>query len=182
MNERIVNFASMICNLNNIFLILITCLAFTACNESGQAINEYPQLNGHVLNIDHNPGENISFELFNATVPSFFPSGKFNGELFTFLLAKGITAGDNAEIIELGLLIFEQNDSLHQVLIASPKNEKHKIVLSENFNDFSLDHPNIKHLIESWIKTNCPENSCKNVKWQNDFKARLKIQELLSKK
>lgn len=162
-------------------LFLLVLILFS-CNGSDNTLNEYPQLNGHVLSITSSPGENISFDLFNSTVPSFFPSGKFNDKLFTFLLAKDLNKGDKSEIIELGLLSFEQKDSLHKVLIASPKNENHKIVKSENFNDFSLQHPNTKHLIETWIKTNCPENSCKNVKWQNDFKARLEIQELLSKK
>ncbi len=158
----------------------ILCLA--SCNNADKTINEYPQLNGHVLTIANGPGENISFNQFSSTIPSFFPSGLFSNKLPTFLLAKNLNKGDQSEIVELGLLNFEINDSLHTVLIATPANESNKIVLSKNYNDFSLQHPNVKHLIESWLKTNCQENSCKNVKWQNDFKARLEIQELLSKK
>ncbi len=159
-----------------VFLSLIWC----SCQPK-ETVNVYPQLEGHVLTVEKLAGEKLSFGLYDASIPCFLPSGRFQNKIQTFLLASQVEKNEKLEIEEIGLVSFMFKDSLHEVIVAQPTHESKKIVDISNYNELSLNHPELKHLFENWIKTNCKEFSCIDVKWHNDFKAKLKIQDILTK-
>ncbi len=156
------------------------CLIFTNC-KNVNSDNDYPELSGHILKIEKSAGSLISFEGLETTIPSFFNFGYFSKSLPTFLIAKDLNVGDKVEIFELGALEFEMENKLISILIASPTSEDYKILNVSNYNEFSLAYPQLKNLFEIWIKTNCTENSCNNIKWKNDLKAKLLVQQALTK-
>lgn len=165
------------------FIIIILLLGIVSCSDSNsedKVINTYPELKGHSVDIKFPSGSLIEHQGINASIPSFFPSGYFNNEIFTIVLANEKATSKRLGFKELGLLEIELKDTIINVLVAKPINEDFSVVESDDYNEFSLQYAELKHLLELWYKTNCRNSSCKSVKWENDFKARIKIQQSLS--
>jgi len=167
--------------MKGIYLLFFVGIVVLVQCKNVNSENDYPQLDGHILKISNGAGSLVELSGLESSIPSFFNFGFFNQKLPTFLIAKDLSNGDKIEIYELGVLEFSLNDSITSILIAAPSNSDYAVINANTYNEFSINYPQLKNLFELWIKTNCQENSCTNIKWKNDLKAKLLVQEALTK-
>ncbi len=122
-------------------------------------------------------GEN--YPLFNELgIPTFFNLGRIikpnDTELQTIILSERKSKGSKINIIPMAMFSFEKDTSQFEFIISTTANHESDR-LGLNYNDFLLKNYHTQMNIENWFLSQCPENACRNFKWDNNYKALLKI-------
>ncbi len=117
---------------------------------------------------------------FNTlNIPTFFNLGKIVQEeginAKTILLSKREATGNRIDIIPIALFSFEQDTIQFSYIISVPKADMNSQI-GRNYNDFLLKNYKTQSNIENWFSSQCPDNTCKNFRWDNTYKALLQLQ------
>jgi len=159
----------MIRNLNISLQTLFLCLVLFSCKESSDKIRTFDTDEGVLVNIKYPAGDNA--KLFNKNfLPAPFNLG-YHGNNSTEFIVLNDRMGKGSSIKVMPIATLELIDTVNRsFIVAVPSDSTKRILKIENFGMLATGHPQVKNLIEYWIKGNC-ENQNVRIKWASEQKA-----------
>lgn len=112
-------------------------------------------------------------------IPSTYSDPKEGGDgdaLDVLVISESLTTGTIIEIIPIAMLQLIDAGEIDYKIIAVPITKKNRIINSDNYNDFNLNYPEIKTIIEMWFLNYNKSDKAEIEGWGNEQEAIREIQ------
>lgn len=162
--------------MNRITAILLVLLLFNACKKKIKEVHNHPPSEYYSI-IKYPAGDiyNISDKI---TLPTFFNIGYIetseDQSIKTLVLGKRISGNSKVGIKPISLFSFQIDTLTKKYIIATPTDETLDGIGSD-FNSFSVSNIHLLTSIEEWFKSQCTIGTCRNFKWESEYKAYLEM-------
>jgi hypothetical protein len=128
------------------FIVLIACKDTNISQDDGQLM----------CKVIYSSGDDFSYiindsESYYAPYPFNIVTAQDQSSDEIMLISKKLNKGTKISVIPLAKMILEEGkDGMKEVIIAVPSNKESRIIDTQDYFEFTVDHFAIKQLIEYW--------------------------------
>ncbi len=156
-----------------ILLVIVLVIVLGSCGDkSSQETRSSTTTEGVKVRLELSAGDlyrAINFLPLPVNVATFknIPSN----DLECWIISKRIKQNKSVHVDLFALIEYDDGSLKKSIILATPSNEKYQTIKTTDLMDFSLEHGEIKSLLESWLKQYKGTKSTVRIKWKDKQEA-----------
>jgi len=161
-------------------LFILSMLMLISCQTDGVKPIEKTDYNESGLNCKiTNPAGDMYEKFSQLELPPFFNIAQFqlSDDRFVnaIVLSKRAKKGSKVNVDPVALFSLKKNNEVLNYVVAIPHDNGDNNIVKE-YDEFLIKNNEVKMAIENWFRAQCGYSYCKDLKWQNSYKALLEIE------
>jgi len=158
----------------------MTLLTWTSCHQEREteAVGSMKEEKG-ISCIITSPAGDLFSSYARLDIPPFFNVGELqikDTKTEVLVLSSRMAKGKRLRVDVIGLFSFKHGEENKYYVITIPRDQSLNN-LERSYDEFLIHNMEIRSGIESWFRAQCPLGDCHSFKWENAFKALLKIEQ-----